>query len=312
MKAETDFRDLLRHPEKLFGYSFLYLLAVLVMLGMLYAWNLSDIGRNSVTAHVPADSTAFVADIPMKSPAVLPPVDVMIAGMPSERLLTRGRDLYRANCSSCHGDNGMGDGPAGATMNPKPRSFHTLPGWTNGSKVSQIYRTLEEGIVRNGMASYSYLPPEDRFALAHVVRAFTAGHPADTPEDLQALETAYQLSKGKATAGQIPVQKAMQILVKEGLPASARISEAAHAVTAETADRGALVLKRTAGATGKVLGSLLTREIPDLPRFVSLVSSDPLALGFTPAVLRLTDREWKDLHDYLISLQRTHQEKPSS
>jgi len=43
-------------------------------------------------------------------------------------------------------------------------------------------RTLEEGIVRNGMASYNYLPPADRIALAHVVRSFMPAAPVDTKE----------------------------------------------------------------------------------------------------------------------------------
>ena len=31
-----------------------------------------------------------------------------------------GKAVYQANCASCHGDKGLGDGPAGANLNPKP------------------------------------------------------------------------------------------------------------------------------------------------------------------------------------------------
>ena len=31
-----------------------------------------------------------------------------------------GKAIFAANCASCHGDSGKGDGPAGATLNPKP------------------------------------------------------------------------------------------------------------------------------------------------------------------------------------------------
>ncbi|NJN43841.1 MAG: cytochrome c [Anaerolineae bacterium] len=32
--------------------------------------------------------------------------------------LTRGGDLYTLHCTSCHGDGGMGDGPAGQVLDP--------------------------------------------------------------------------------------------------------------------------------------------------------------------------------------------------
>jgi mono/diheme cytochrome c family protein len=31
-----------------------------------------------------------------------------------------GKAVYQANCASCHGDKGLGDGPAGANLIPKP------------------------------------------------------------------------------------------------------------------------------------------------------------------------------------------------
>jgi mono/diheme cytochrome c family protein len=34
--------------------------------------------------------------------------------------LERGADLYSTLCASCHGDGGMGDGPAGASLDPVP------------------------------------------------------------------------------------------------------------------------------------------------------------------------------------------------
>ena len=34
-----------------------------------------------------------------------------------------GKDLYDQNCASCHGDAGAGDGPAGASLDPKPRNY---------------------------------------------------------------------------------------------------------------------------------------------------------------------------------------------
>jgi len=36
-----------------------------------------------------------------------------------------GKLLYAANCASCHGVEGMGDGPASASLNPKPMPLAT-------------------------------------------------------------------------------------------------------------------------------------------------------------------------------------------
>lgn len=37
-----------------------------------------------------------------------------------EASLERGEAIYAASCASCHGDGGMGDGPAGAALDPPP------------------------------------------------------------------------------------------------------------------------------------------------------------------------------------------------
>ena len=37
-----------------------------------------------------------------------------------EASLDRGAELFNIHCASCHGDGGMGDGPAGASLNPAP------------------------------------------------------------------------------------------------------------------------------------------------------------------------------------------------
>jgi mono/diheme cytochrome c family protein len=36
-----------------------------------------------------------------------------------------GKASFNANCSSCHGESGKGDGPVGAALQPPPRDFTT-------------------------------------------------------------------------------------------------------------------------------------------------------------------------------------------
>lgn len=40
----------------------------------------------------------------------------------------RGKQLYQANCASCHGATGRGDGPAGKALRPKPANLVAMAG----------------------------------------------------------------------------------------------------------------------------------------------------------------------------------------
>lgn len=300
-REEMDFRELLRAPRRLFGYSYAYFLLVLLGLGILYAWHVTDIGKNSVMPVALKDSSAFVQEIPLRAPSVLPPVDVRRAAVPTDSLLRTGRELYRANCASCHGDNGLGDGPAGLMLNPKPRSFHQANGWTNGARVTDIYRTLEVGIVQNGMASYNYLPPGDRFALIHLVRSFHPAPPADAEADVLMLETTYQLSKGSNIPAQIPLRSAMQRVAAEGGPRIQAVSATVSRVTRDASTPGALLLRRVMADPTKAVTSLrsLAPATGTVDEFIRRVSADPGMLGLKPSVTRLSAGEWNTLHQYL-------------
>jgi mono/diheme cytochrome c family protein len=304
LKAEIDFKDLLRKPSKLFGYSFIYFIFILGGLGYLYVDNLTVIGKNSVSPIVLKDSSAFVQDIALQSPRILPPVDVMKVSVSTPEMLQKGKELFKANCSACHGDNGEGNGSASATLNPKPRNFHSLQGWTNGSKVSQIYKTLQEGITKNGMASFSYLPPADRFALIHYVRSFTVGHPVDAPQELQGLETAYQLSKGSNTPGQIPIQVAERNIVAEAGPSVARIAELAASIKEGSGNSGEELFVRLARDKRKALTALVQGTAGGtVEQFIKVVSSDPVQIGFRAEVVQLSSAQWTTLFQYVNGLR---------
>ena len=302
-KDEIDWRDLARKPEKLFGYSFIYVLVILVAVGLLYIRNLTTIGKNAVNPSVLQDSTALVKDIPLQSPRVIPPVDIMKVGSSSLEMINKGRELFKANCSACHGDNGQGNGPSATMLSPKPRNFHSLDSWKNGSKVTQIYKTLEDGIPGGGMASYNYLPPEDRFALIHFIRTFANNQPNDSLNDLQQLDRTYQLAKGMDVAGQIPIKKALVNIEKENASSAEQVEKTAKQIIASN-NFGADLLKRISFDEKKVVTSVVHMKngVRSVDDFIKIVSANPIQYGFKASIVRLSSNEWIELYHYIFSV----------
>lgn len=302
-KEEFEFRDLLNHPWKLFGYSYLYVLVILGGLGLYYISQLTMVGKNNILPSVSPDSVMLVQDIPMQPAASVPPVDMRKVGAPTTQLISRGREVFRASCVGCHGETGNGDGSAGATLNPPPRNFRKPDGWVNGSKVSQIYRTLQEGIVRTGMSSFNYLPPDDRFALAHYIRTVVPVPPADSPDDMIALESTYQLSKGSTTPAQIPIRIAMRRITDEFRTESNRLRAAITKI--KTSDAiSAHFFKSHVADEQKAAGIFLfcAKRMENVDVFERIVASDPPGSGFRPSVVMLSKDEWKLLFDFGMSL----------
>lgn len=89
----------------------------------------------------------------------------------SPELLAKGKTVYSTNCMTCHGEKGDGSGPAGAVMNPKPRDF-SKASFKKGGNPQQLFETISKGLEGTSMPGFAYLSEEDRWALAHYVRAF--------------------------------------------------------------------------------------------------------------------------------------------
>ena len=50
-------------------------------------------------------------------------VSLMLPGSALAGDAAAGKTVYEANCASCHGTSGKGDGPVGSALNPPPRDF---------------------------------------------------------------------------------------------------------------------------------------------------------------------------------------------
>jgi mono/diheme cytochrome c family protein len=89
--------------------------------------------------------------------------------------LARGASLYATHCASCHGDGGMGDGAAGAALDPKPASVaHTSQMM---SDAYLFWRVSEGGVpFQTAMPVWKDLLDEQaRWDVINYVRALGAG-----------------------------------------------------------------------------------------------------------------------------------------
>ena len=81
-----------------------------------------------------------------------------------------GKALYKSNgCNACHGDTGLGDGPAGAALNPPARNFHNKDNYKQGSSLAEVSQTLATGVPGTAMVAYASISEEDRNKIAAYV-----------------------------------------------------------------------------------------------------------------------------------------------
>lgn len=85
----------------------------------------------------------------------------------------RGASLFAANCASCHGPEGRGDGPAGLSLKPRPANFHDAERMDHATPL-RLYHALRFGIEDTGMPSFVALSEDDLWALAHFVRTMAS------------------------------------------------------------------------------------------------------------------------------------------
>lgn len=131
-----------------------------------------------------------------------------------------GAEVYRQQCSSCHGSAGRGDGPAGVGLDPAPPDLTRFED-LRGTSPLDFFRRISSGTPGTAMPAFEpSLSVEERWAVAVYASDLRQAGPAGTvPPALQRFPATARMSDDEVlaalgptgTAGQLAAVRAFQI-----------------------------------------------------------------------------------------------------
>jgi copper transport protein len=89
---------------------------------------------------------------------------------PNSESIAAGQSLYTQYCASCHGATGLGDGPVGLTLNPRPANLiqHAIPGVHSDA---QLFEWITNGFPGSQMPPFrNALSDTNRWNLVNFIR----------------------------------------------------------------------------------------------------------------------------------------------
>ncbi|MEJ5286849.1 MAG: Alternative complex III subunit ActE [Candidatus Kapaibacterium sp.] len=211
---EINFKEVFKDPKRLIGYSFIVFFLAIFGIGLVYLNQIDQFYRNETPYDEP-DPAKLFKDVELTLGRKVEGVKVELIKQPTEEMLKRGEEIYKTTCSTCHGEKGQGDGIAGKGLNPPPRNFAEKDGWKNGRSITQVYKTLQEGIPGSGMVAYEYLSPSEKIALYHIIKKFGTDFPDITDKDVAELDATYKVTQTYDIPPTIPIGTAVQKIVSE-------------------------------------------------------------------------------------------------
>jgi len=299
IEDEIDFKDLLKNPIRLYGWFYLIVFVIILLGGIYYVKHLDVITINSTPqVIIPVDSTKNI-EIELKKGGVKPAMDLNLVKNPTPEFIAKGKELFVSTCSSCHGQDGKGNGPAGGALNPKPRNLHSKEGWVNGRSLFEMYKTINDGIKGTGMSAYEFLSPSDRIAIIQYIRTFTDFPKITDEEILMKLDFTYNLSAGTATPNQIPVKMALDNIIDE----SKEILKESNSLTEfikNDKSPGASLLKSVTSNLKRFMNVyIVDLSKQDFEKFTQKLIYDPISLGLKSSVIRLSKIQFQSIYTYL-------------
>ncbi len=241
-----------------------------------------------------------------------------------EAQIEAGRQEYTTQCASCHGDQGLGDGPAGAAVNP--RNFQDDPEeWVNGTSPLALFNTLQQGIEGTAMPAYGHLPDDTNWALVHFVRQELI--PEENLQEVTEaqIEEACRALSAPPRPPSIPVERAMEFLAEDtGQQRYIHLQQLGDPIVDAQADpvRGQEVYQQSCASCHGADGSMTEALGPygAFPPYLFVEMNDlvPASMGGTyrdvarrtlagphatipnmPSVTGLGEQDWKDIQAYI-------------
>jgi cytochrome c oxidase cbb3-type subunit 2 len=130
---------------------------------------------------------------PQSSSLTPPFLETPVPPRPAANVSTiaKGKQVYDANCTQCHGVDGKGDGYGAPFLVPPPRDFTAGQfkfRTTAGGQLptdEDLFRTISRGANGTGMPPWQYLlSDEDRWALVDYVKTFEPRFAAAAPKPM--------------------------------------------------------------------------------------------------------------------------------
>jgi len=212
--------------------------------------------------------------------------------------LSRGSALYQAQCASCHGTTGAGDGALAGRLEPKPIAF-TDQERARTRSLMALYQVISHGVNGTSMPPFASLSEHDRWSLA-----FHVGRLAYKDADIEAGKNAFVQDKTLFKA--VPDLSALVTVTEEELT-KVLPPQIAHAALAYSRTHPEIIREhpeRTGISLARKLlhDSLTALKNGQRARATELALSSYLD-GFEPleAALDATDRQ------LLVDVERTMQ-----
>ena len=308
IEDEIDFGAVLKNPKRWFGLIYPFFIVVIIFIGAYYINNMDTIAKNKIPPAM-VDSTKLFKEPDVQKGESVTGIDLAKIKSPSPEFVAHGKELYTNTCLACHGEKGLGDGVAGAALNPKPRNFTSADGWKNGRKLGDMFKTLKEGIPNSGMVAYEFLTLEDRFAIIFYVRSLAANFPAVSEAEINDLNTKYKLTESRASTSQITSVMAIEALTNENAQEIEKAKSILSSIENRTNAEGELGIP-SAGYTifEKVINNkeILAYSLQhstewkeSLEKFTVFAIQDLPYNGFKPTITELSKEELAQLQNYL-------------